>query len=221
MKAMDGRSSASTLKQSIETYYTTYGRYPFYEFGKSSSQLDPATPNLAKTKNEQSAGASRFILPCPSHKTTYKGPSAYFPLYSEDYTKNSKYAPSQTMTETEYYDTLIQILAGAGDETILKKYNPKRISFLSGINTEGTYVDPWGNRLGVGFDLTLTPKINPCPVNIPGSSFDYRKGKNVASNVIVWSFGANKINEHGLSATTDGTNPDTGELFDDLPTWKE
>ena len=106
----------------------------------------------------------------------------------------------------------------------MKKYNPKKIVFLSGIDAEGKYLDPWGKRLGIAFDLDMTPKVNPYPWHIPDgntSDIDRRVGRNIYSIVLVWSFGPNKMNECGLSAATDGTNPDTNLPFDDLPTWTE
>ena len=226
-KKMKGRSAAAALKQAIETYYTTYGRYPFYDYKHNSIDSVPANLHKTNLKLEE----CDFIMPYPSKTSTgtftkpngTKGTfTGYAPVYKDDYGKSSD-EWSIGMTDTEYYDTLIKVLSAADDSAVVKKYNPKKIVFLNGVDKDGKYLDPWGNRLGVGFDLDMSPKINPYPVSVTGDSsgINRREGQNVFSNVIVWSFGPNKINECGMTSVRNGTNPDTGVPFDDLPTWKE
>ena len=216
VKGMDGKSSATTLKQAIETYYTTYGRYPFYDYKNLSLNSVPA--NLDKTNLKQDA--CDFLMPYPSKVSNYNGQTGFAPIYKDDYGRNG----TPGITDTEYYDTLIKILSAADDSEAVKKYNPKKIVFLSGINAEGKYLDPWGKRLGVGFDLAMENKINPYPIHVPDGNtgdIDRRVGRNLYAIVLVWSFGPNKINECGMTSADDGTNPATQKPFDDLPTWKD
>ena len=240
VRSMNGLSRAKTLKQAISTYITTYNRSPFYKFTASTSYssltYDRAPANIGKS-NLSPVGKNYlydFLLPFPSHdaksvdfvnsKGKIKKRSGYCPKYKDDYSSHP-YTISPTVinfSDTEYYDRLIRILAAAADKDLMKKYNPKKIVFLNGLDSEGHYFDPWGKRMGLAYDSSGEGQINPYPIWIPFSdhSVNWRQQRNVLQKVLVWSFGPNQINEGGFDST-DGINPDTGKKFDDINTWKE
>jgi len=241
IKNMQALSKAKTLKQAIDTYASTYSRKPFYKFTSntnySSLTYESAPPNLAKSNLTHDANdlSRDFLLPVPTEYCTdyLKNPPnntinfGWIPKYKDDYSKKSySNHPTISFSDTEYYDRLIKILAVAANKDLIKKYNPKKIVFLDGIDAEGHYFDPWGHRMGLGADLDGTTNLNPFPRYVPyhksrdTSLHNYRRGRNLSQTFIVWSFGENGINECGLDESK-GINADTGEKFDDITSWTD
>jgi len=245
IKDMRALSRAKTLKQAIDTYITTYNRSPFYKFTPSTSYssltYDSVCANLGKSNlgavGNPSTWFYDFVIPYPDKQSVQatfnsKSKEGLPTWYDDKYGQKDCWAGEHngsivtkvtySMPDDEYYDRLIRILAAAADKDLMKKYNPKKIVFLNGMDSEGHFLDPWGKRMGIAIDKSGDGQVNPYPVYIPSSdhSTNWREGKNVLQKVLVWSFGANSINECGFNSS-DGINPVTNQKFDDINTWKE
>ncbi len=105
------------------------------------------------------------------------------------------------------YPELIKVLQGQKDVTIgstTVTVNPRKIQFLDVQgNTEGEFLDPWGNAYYMTFDMdgdgkTKVDKCRPCGLKVEGDI--------IRTDIIIWSRGPDGKHSNTLGDDSNADN---------------
>lgn len=117
----------------------------------------------------------------------------------QDGTLSADGALNATLYKT-IYEELIKVLQGKNEVTVGTtnlKLNPRKTQFLEVQgNTEGEFLDPWGNPFYLVFDVTGDGKIdvtNCCPYGLQVT------GGYLRTDLVIWSMGPD--GKHNSTAT--------------------